>query len=89
MTICLVIGIVLMLSIVAGVPEIFERLENWMTEIQPQSQQDFDFVEGIELYGEFWFQKDEQMPQRVWRQKNAKCGWAPEPPMKRKILEAA
>lgn len=87
MTIFLALGTLLVLSVIAGLPEIIETCEamwmSWTTVIEPETDDQFWFVDSIELYGDFWFQKDEFIPRRVWRQKNAKCAWAPEPPMNR------
>lgn len=96
MTIALVAGTVMILSVIAGIPEIFETLDNYLfarsqtiIKIRVESQKDIDFVERIGLYGDFWFTKEEANPRPVWHRKNAKksaCVWAPLPPSGRKMF---
>ena len=92
MTFCLVTGMLMILSAIAGLPEISEKLDAYwfnreeVLKIKVICQRHIDFVDYIELYGDFWFTKEEPQPRRVWRQKNAKCSWAPLPPTGRKMF---
>ena len=89
MTICLVISTMLVLLMVSALPELMENCDalwqKWNARIEYPSYEAWEFLEGIELYGDFWFQKD-VIEYRVWRQKNAKCAWAPAPPLARRLL---
>lgn len=93
MTIFLVAGTMMILSVIAGLPEIYEKMDKHfftfgreVTKVRVETQAEIDFVEGIELYGEFWFEREAVVPRPIWRQKNAKCAWKPMPPVGRKMF---